>query len=164
MNQYYSMKKDFDAEINTFWNPALLCLIPDPALLHTLETCGYSKMFSRLWEIFEWLQVSNVVLEVVSAQAMFPLSVTAFFYSKYEAEPDSGPLSISEIVLFVKKPIVTKCSILDIDRASRNLWFEEITFKKPPDGRYYTFRKRCGTRETSKSTKLILTYKITIIV
>lgn len=99
-----------------------------------------------------------------SAQAMFPLSVTAFFYSKYEAEPDSGLLSISEIVLFVKKPIVTKCSILDIDRASRNLWFEEITFKKPPDGRYYTFRKRCGTRETSKSTKLILTYKITIIV
>ena len=66
--------------------------------------------------------------------------------------------------IFVKKPIVTKCSILDIDRASRNLWFEEITFKKPPDGRYYTFRKRCGTRETSKSTKLILTYKITVIV
>lgn len=157
------MKKDFDAEINTFWNPALLCLIPDPALLHTLETCGYSKMFSRLWEIFEWLQVSNVVLEV-RHKPCFHWVLLHFFIQSMKQNRISGPLSISEIVLFVKKPIVTKCSILDIDRASRNLWFEEITFKKPPDGRYYTFRKRCGTRETSKSTKLILTYKITVIV
>lgn len=118
------MRKDFDADMNPVsWGLS----VRNFRMVASFEYC-----FSR------------------STQSLFPLKVISLFYSKYEAEPDSQPLSKSEMEPIVKIAIVENCSILDINRSPRYIRLGKTTFQKPPDVWYYTFKKHSGTVELKK--------------
>ena len=84
-------------------------------------------------------------------QALFPLKFITLFCSKYKTEPDPGPLSTSQMELSVKIAIVAK-TLIHLGQA---------TFKKPPDGHYYTFRNLVELNNIRVNRTDFLTTRVT---